>query len=469
LVTAILFGFAFTSSVCPGDICNSTYSDKGAIIRVDDGDVFIPKYFINSTGNMTNSNMTNNCTNYNAYCISNSTEGCSACKCKLQSPTWRDDKNGCKNINNGYYVFDRSGLEVDTPVTTVYFVQNSNNNYELQSTETGTSLPLVRNSNGNDIRDSDGCSVYKLYIMTPGGFEQIDDNGFTLVETNQKYYIEISESQIKVRPEHFQGKLFELKLKCGNKKRSVYFKVQGKSTNIYPSCLDCEGNFKYLRNFGVPEFAMSSSMDDFMINPTNNTLQMDENDAQNCNEDRNQQYYYENDDSCSLTSINADNLLINSSQNNLFGKNLHDTQWNTLADKVINITVDCQGNQRFCILFRIINSSSHCSGNPCHNGGSWVPKGLSSCTCSCLDGTSGDLCSIITNQCALNPCCDGSTCTGDANSYQCSCPPGKTGDTCCTSIPIHVLVAPPVPATVTLNPISVPVHLVKQDQPVIPT
>jgi hypothetical protein len=32
-----------------------------------------------------------------------------------------------------------------------------------------------------------------------------------------------------------------------------------------------------------------------------------------------------------------------------------------------------------------------------------------------------------------------------------------------------VLVAPPVPATVTLNPISVPVHLVKQDQPVIPT
>jgi hypothetical protein len=194
LVTAILFGFAFTSSVCPGDICNSTYSDKGAIIRVDDGDVFIPKYFINSTGNMTNSNMTNNCTNYNAYCISNSTEGCSACKCKLLSPTWRDDQNGCKDsdIKDGYYVFDRSGLEVDTPVTTVYFVQNSNNNYELQSTETGTSLPLVRNSNGNDIRDSDGCSVYKLYIMTPGGFEQIDDNGFTLVETNQKYYIEVS-------------------------------------------------------------------------------------------------------------------------------------------------------------------------------------------------------------------------------------------------------------------------------------
>ena len=109
-----------------------------------------------------------------------------------------------------------------------------------------------------------------------------------------------------------------------------------------------------------------------------------------------------------------------------------------------------KNHNKFCILFKLINSTSrliyyhthallhltigHCSGNPCQNGGMWIDKNVSSCVCLCPNGYRGDLCNTITNICATEPCCTGSTCTSNRNSHICTCPPGKTGSTCCTDI-----------------------------------
>ena len=86
-------------------------------------------------------------------------------------------------------MFSRDGLEVDTTITTVYFVQNSDNNYELQSTATGNVLPIVEVSNGEDLPS--GCSVSGLEVMTESGWIEIDDNGFSLTTSNGKSYIEV--------------------------------------------------------------------------------------------------------------------------------------------------------------------------------------------------------------------------------------------------------------------------------------
>ena len=74
-------------STCPDDICKASYNAKGAILRADDGDVFIPAVFGSSY----------NCTNHSALCIDND---CSACKCKTQQDTWKDSHSSCKNINS---------------------------------------------------------------------------------------------------------------------------------------------------------------------------------------------------------------------------------------------------------------------------------------------------------------------------------------------------------------------------------
>ena len=86
-------------------------------------------------------------------------------------------------------MFSRDGLEVDTTITTVYFVQNSDKNYELQSTATGNVLPIVKISNGQDLPS--GCSVSGLEVMTKSGWIEIDDNGFSLTTSNGKRYIEV--------------------------------------------------------------------------------------------------------------------------------------------------------------------------------------------------------------------------------------------------------------------------------------
>ena len=74
-------------STCPGDVCEAAYNERGAILRADDGDIFLPK-----TGN---SNY--NCSNHSAYCLGND---CHVCKCKTQQDTWVDSDQSCKNINS---------------------------------------------------------------------------------------------------------------------------------------------------------------------------------------------------------------------------------------------------------------------------------------------------------------------------------------------------------------------------------
>ena len=72
------------NSICPGDICDAVYNNIGAVIRADDGDLYIP-----SSGAK--------CQTLNANCIG---ENCHACKCKSQQDTWNDKHQSCKNINS---------------------------------------------------------------------------------------------------------------------------------------------------------------------------------------------------------------------------------------------------------------------------------------------------------------------------------------------------------------------------------
>lgn len=93
-------------------------------------------------------------------------------------------------IAGGYYVFSREGLEIDTAISTVYFVLNSNGMYELQSVAAGVPLHIVRNSNGDDIASN--CAVYKLYVMTQSGMTEIENDGFSIVTEDSKRYVEAS-------------------------------------------------------------------------------------------------------------------------------------------------------------------------------------------------------------------------------------------------------------------------------------
>ena len=88
-------------------------------------------------------------------------------------------------------MFSREGLGIDTTISTVYFVLNSDNNYELQSVATGASLPIVKRANGDDLPSN--CEVYKLYVMTTGGLEEINHDGFSLnTSFDGKRNIEVS-------------------------------------------------------------------------------------------------------------------------------------------------------------------------------------------------------------------------------------------------------------------------------------
>lgn len=50
--------------------------------------------------------------------------------------------------------------------------------------------------------------------------------------------------------------------------------------------------------------------------------------------------------------------------------------------------------------------------------------------CSCRSGFAGPRCEININECARNPCANGSTCQDRINDYTCICPPGYTGRHC---------------------------------------
>lgn len=50
--------------------------------------------------------------------------------------------------------------------------------------------------------------------------------------------------------------------------------------------------------------------------------------------------------------------------------------------------------------------------------------------CSCRAGFTGSRCETNINECAGNPCANGSTCRDSINDYTCICPPGYTGRHC---------------------------------------
>lgn len=50
--------------------------------------------------------------------------------------------------------------------------------------------------------------------------------------------------------------------------------------------------------------------------------------------------------------------------------------------------------------------------------------------CSCRSGFTGPRCEINVDECAANPCANGSTCIDRINDYTCTCPLGYTGRHC---------------------------------------
>lgn len=121
-------------------------------------------------------------------------------------------------------------------------------------------------------------------------------------------------------------------------------------------CLDCEGNFRDLADV-IPVFPRPT-VNDQPINPPDNTLQFMGNDVLGCNEVQSQIFYY--DDDCNLLEVPGDNIIY-ATLSNIQGRNLfnqNEANWDTIEGHVLNVTVQCQNQLRFCVLFGLgINGS----------------------------------------------------------------------------------------------------------------
>merc|ERR1712224_885347 len=75
-----------------------------------------------------------------------------------------------------------------------------------------------------------------------------------------------------------------------------------------------------------------------------------------------------------------------------------------------------------------------CAGNPCQNGSQCV-DGVAGYQCKCNPGYSGMHCEINNDDCAHNPCQNGGICIDEVDGYTCSCHQGLfTGKNCETEI-----------------------------------
>eukprot|EP00057_Strongylocentrotus_purpuratus_P011936 XP_011666410.1 PREDICTED: latent-transforming growth factor beta-binding protein 4-like [Strongylocentrotus purpuratus] len=66
-----------------------------------------------------------------------------------------------------------------------------------------------------------------------------------------------------------------------------------------------------------------------------------------------------------------------------------------------------------------------CGGAVCQNAGACV-----SSQCKCVNGFTGSMCENDIDDCILDPCENGGSCTDEVNAYTCACVPGYTGMMC---------------------------------------
>ncbi|XP_072179392.1 LOW QUALITY PROTEIN: uncharacterized protein [Diadema setosum] len=77
-----------------------------------------------------------------------------------------------------------------------------------------------------------------------------------------------------------------------------------------------------------------------------------------------------------------------------------------------------------------------CASEPCHNGSTCVDL-VDSFRCNCAPGFEGVTCEVDIDECALlQPCQRGGTCIDQINGYSCTCPEGFNGTNCEGSINI---------------------------------
>ncbi|XP_038077931.1 adhesion G protein-coupled receptor E1-like [Patiria miniata] len=92
---------------------------------------------------------------------------------------------------------------------------------------------------------------------------------------------------------------------------------------------------------------------------------------------------------------------------------------------------DAVGNVGSCS-FQITFARENCASNPCANGKCVDFSG--NFQCYCLAGWTGDRCQEDIDECASNPCQDGSTCFNQINGYMCFCGNGSAGRECETEL-----------------------------------
>lgn len=77
--------------------------------------------------------------------------------------------------------------------------------------------------------------------------------------------------------------------------------------------------------------------------------------------------------------------------------------------------------------------SDECEVNPCRNGGT-CSNGSQGFSCDCAPGFAGPTCGEVLDHCASGPCLNGSACANAGDGYTCVCPPGYSGQNCETDI-----------------------------------